>query len=203
MTTEVENNEVETFVIRDVVIEVEGITPYSPSKHPGEDKEKSESWDDFEARVWNKKCYSDTGEVFIPGAAFKLCIDEAVKNLNEKIPGKGNQTYSKVFSMGIAPTSNMNIGVKIEDMLAETVYCHANGVRGPGTRVNRKFPIMHKWGGRITMRIFNDSITQAKFEEYFNKAGLLAGVGRGRPSTGCPNGNGRFRPTKFTWSTVG
>src|SRR6185437_8236395 len=156
-----QDQEVEPFTIRDVLIEVVGITPYSPSRPVGEDKEKSEDWEDYEARLWRRKCHAemtgDDGEVYIPGSSFKLCLDEAVKNLNEKIPGKGNQTYTNVIKMGIAPMSDVMLGIKKRDLKAEKVYCHANGVRGPGTRVNRLFPTIHKWGGVITMRVFNDS----------------------------------------------
>lgn len=198
---------VETFTIRDVTITIEGITPYSSSRPPGEEREASESWEVFEARVWRRKCYAttedDNGIVYIPGSAFKLCLDEATQNLNEKIPGKGNQTYTGVIRMGIAPISDLSLGIRRGDLRAEKVYCHSNGKRMPGGRVNRLFPMINKWGGTITMRVFNDSLTAAKFEEFFAKAGLIAGVGRGRPSTGCPMGNGRFKPTKFVWSTVG
>lgn len=191
------------FHIRDVTITVEGITPYSQSAHTGEDKEKSETWDDYEARIWRKKAHTlPSGEMFVPGSAFKLCLDEAIQNLNEKIGGKGNQTWSGVFRMGLAPMSDMPLGVKIDECMSERVFCHSNGKRGPGTRVNRLFPILHRWGGTVTLRIFNDNITQEKFEEFFTKAGLIAGVGRGRPSTGCPNGLGRFRPVRFEWSDV-
>lgn len=195
------DNEIEAFSVRDVTVEVEGITPYSPSRSTRE-KEKSESWDDYEAAVWRDKAHVEDGELFIPGSAFKLSLDEAVQNLNEKIPGKGNQTWTGVVKMGLAPLSNMPLGIALDDVLVERVFCHASGKRGPGTRVTRWFPIVHKWGGTITFRVFNDNLTQAKFEEFFLKAGVLAGVGRGRPSTGCPVGNGRYRPTKFTWSKV-
>jgi hypothetical protein len=196
-----QDDAIETFTIRDVTVFVEGITPYSPSR-PTREKEKSESWDDYEAAVWRDKAHVDNGVLYIPGSAFKLCLDEAVQNLNEKIPGKGNQTWTGVIKMGLAPLTNMQIDVKLADVPVEKVYCHSNGKRGPGTRVMRWFPVVHRWGGQITFRIFNDSLTQAKFEEFFLKAGVLAGVGRGRPSTGCPVGNGRFRPTRLEWSTV-
>ena len=199
--------EVESFSIRDVTITLEGITAYSSSRAVGEDetKQKSESWDDYEARIWRKKAHvkaNDAGEdiLFIPGSAFKLSLDEAVQNLNEKIPGKGNQTYTGVIKMGIAPITDLDLGIPLSKVLCEKVYCHSNGKRGPGGRVMRWFPIVHKWGGQITLRIFNDSLTKEKFEEFFVKAGLLAGVGRGRPSTGCPMGNGRYRATSFFWS---
>jgi hypothetical protein len=200
-----------SFAIRDVLITIEGITPYSPSRALSEDdaKEKGESWDDFEARVWRKKAHvrrdDKTGEdiLFIPGSAFKLSLDEGVQNINEKIQGKGNQTYTGIIKMGIAPLDNLDLGIPLSKVQCEKVYCHANGKRAPGPRVMRWFPIVHKWGGKITMRIFNDSLTQEKFEEFFAKCGLLAGVGRGRPSTGCPVGNGRYRPTAFLWTNVG
>lgn len=202
-----ETIEVGTFEIRDVEITVEGITPYSPSRALSDEdgKQKSENWDDFEARTWRKKAHvtvdkSGANIMFIPGSAFKLSLDEAVQNINEKIPGKGNQTYTNVVKMGIAPMTDMNIGINLDGVMCEKVYCHSNGKRGPGGRVMRWFPIVHEWGGTIQMRIFNDSLTQEKFEEFFHKAGLLAGVGRGRPSTGCPKGNGRYKPTRFIWS---
>ena len=196
-----EPQDIEAFAIRDVTIDVVGVTPYSPSR-PVREKEKSESWDDFESSVWRSKAHVEDGMIYIPGAAFKLCLDEAVKNLNEKIPGKGNQTWTNVLRMGVAPISNMNLDIPLESAQVEKVYCHANGQRGPGTRVMRWFPIFHKWSGRITFRVFNDNLTQAKFEEFFMKAGVLAGVGRGRPSSGCPMGNGRFTPVRFTWTEV-
>ena len=201
MTATETDQDVEAFSIRDVNIQIEGITPYSPSRATRE-KEKSESWDDYEAAVWRDKAHVENGELFIPGAAFKLSLDEAVQNLNEKIPGKGNQTWTGVIKMGLAPLTNVNLGVKLDDVLVEKVFCHSNGKRGPGTRVTRWFPIVHQWSGEITFRIFNDNLTASKFEEFFLKAGVLAGVGRGRPSTGCPVGNGRYRPTRFTWTKV-
>ena len=193
--------DISSFTLRDVQVSVEGVTPYSQSSHPGEEKQKSENWEDFEARVWRKKAHTlPGGEVFIPGSAFKLALDEAVKNLNEKV--KGHQTWTGIIKMGISPLSDMPLGINIDDAKCVVVYCHANGVRGPGTRVNRSFPIFHEWGGTMNFRVFNDNITEAKFEEFFAKTGLIAGVGRGRPSTGCPNGLGRFRATKFVWSKV-
>ncbi len=207
---EIQHDEVEGFTIRDVEIKIEGITPYSPSRAIAEDdqKQKSESWDDFEARVWRKKAHVRKDEktgaeiMFIPGTAFKLCLDEATQNLNEKIPGKGHQTWTGVIKMGIAPLTDLDLGVKLSEARCEKVYCHSSGKRGPGGRVMRWFPIVHRWHGTIVMRIFNDNLTEAKFQEFFHKAGLIAGVGRGRPSTGCAAGNGRFRPVSFRWMTV-
>src|SRR5208282_1543496 len=188
----IEEMDIEAYTIRDVTIKVQGITPYSSSRALSEEdgKQKGETWEDFEARVWQKKAHTERNKagqqiLYIPGTAFKLSLDEAVQNLNEKIPGKGNQTFTKIVKMGIYAAGNMSLGVPLEKVHCEKVYCNAGGVRGVGTRVMRWFPMVHEWGGEITLRIFNDSLTKEKFEEFFTKAGLLAGVGRGRPSTGC------------------
>lgn len=203
MDTEDQDIGIESFQIRDCTISVVGITPYSPSRHPGEEKKKNEEWDEFEARTWRKKAHTlDDGTMFIPGDGFKLALDDAVRNLNLKIPGKGNQTYTGVVKMGVTAIGDLDLGVNIKDLKAERVYCHAGGKRTDGTRVNRLFPILHEWKGNITLRIFNDSLTQERFEYFFAKSGLLVGVGRGRPGNGCPRGNGRYRPVEFKWENV-
>lgn len=189
--------------MRNVSIEIEGLTPYSPSKYFEPDVKKGETKDAHEKRRWREKAHVDElGFVYIPGVAFKLALDETAQLLNEKIPGKGNQTWSGQFATGVVAMSDVDIGVKIEDVKAIQIFAHANGKRGPGTRVNRYFPIIPTWGGTLEMRIFNDTLPEDVFERFFTQAGHLAGVGRGRPITKSPAGNGRFKPLKFTWSNV-
>jgi hypothetical protein len=197
--TEHDNN---SYSIRDCTIQLRGITAYSASKATDEEKQPGETWDSFEARVWRKKAHTRKGMVFIPGVAFKLALDETAQLSNQKIPGKGHQTFTLGFKAGVAAISDLDTGIKIDDVTPEQVYCHSSGKRGPGTRVNRLFPMVHEWGGFVTLRIFNDAITPEKFEEFFTKAGLVAGVGRGRPITGCPMGLGRFQPVSFEWSSA-
>ena len=187
--------------MRTVTIQIEGLTPYSCSKYFELALQKGESKDAHEKRRWREKAHVDeAGQMYIPGVAFKLALDETAQLLNEKIPGKGNQTWSGQFATGVVAMSGVELGVKIEDAKAIQIFAHANGKRGPGTRVMRFFPLLPSWGGTLEMRIFNDSIPEEVFERFFEQAGLLAGVGRGRPITKSPAGNGRFRPVKFTWS---
>ena len=184
--------------MRTVNIEIEGLTPYSSSKHFEEHLLKGESKDEHEKRRWREKAHvTEDGEVYIPGVAFKLALDETAKLLNEKIKGKGNQTWTSVLATGVVAMSDVFLGVNVKDI---QIYAHANGQRSSGTRVNRYFPIIPKWRGNIEMRVFNDTISEEVFERFFTQAGLLAGIGRGRPITKSPAGNGRFRPVRFTWS---
>lgn len=186
--------------MRIVTVTVKSLTPYSSSKYVEEDLLKGETKDAHERRRWREKAHIDElGEVFIPGAGFKLALDETSAVLKEKIKGKGNSTYTKIFQTGVCAISDMPLGLRIDDLKCREFFCHANGQRAPGPRVPRIFPYVKEWGGKITFSIFNDALPEEVFERYFEQAGFLAGVGRGRPITGSPAGNGRFKPVEFIW----
>lgn len=189
--------------MREVIIAIKGMTPYSASKHVVEELMKGESKDAHEKRRWREKAHIDEhGEVYIPGVAFKLALDEAASLLNEKIPGKRNQTWTGQFATGVVAMGDVHLGIHIDNVTPVEIFAHANGKRGAGTRVSRVFPFIPSWEGELTMRIFNDTLPPDVFERFFEQAGLLAGVGRGRPITKSPAGNGRFRPTNFVWSEM-
>lgn len=189
--------------MKDVQITVKGITPYSASRPVDEPKRKDESHEDYDKRIWRMKAHTGAdGNVIIPGVGFKLALDEAVARLNEKIKGKGNQTYTGLFRSGVVAMSDMVLGIKATDLKSITIWANLDGKRGGGKRGNRIFPIVPTWGGTIDFRIFNDSISESDFERFFSQAGMISGVGRGRPSMGCPAGNGRFIPVAYKWMTV-
>lgn len=187
--------------MRTVTIHVEGLTPYSASQYFEPEILKGETKDAHEKRRWREKAHvNDIGNVYIPGVAFKLALDETAQLLNEKIPGKGNQTWTGQFATGVVAMSDVDLGLKAADLKSIQIFAHANGKRGPGTRVMRYFPIVYSWQGELVMNVFNDTLPEDVFERFFTQAGLLAGVGRGRPITKSPAGNGRFKPVQFTWA---
>lgn len=187
--------------MRDVTISLESLTPYSSSRYFEQDVRKGETLDIHERRRWPEKLHTDDiGNVFIPGISFKLALDETAKLLNEKIKGKGNQTYTAIFQTGCAAISDVNLNINKTAVKPIEIYANADGVRGSGKRVMRLFPIIPTWRGELQMRVFNDTLPEDVFERFFTQAGVLAGVGRGRPKTGCPAGNGRFKPTRFVWA---
>jgi hypothetical protein len=190
--------------MRIVTIDLQSITTYTSSKNVVKDLQKGENDDAHEKRRWREKAHADSdGNVFIPAVAFKMALDQTVKLLNEKIRGKGNQTWSKTFATGVGVGPNdLMLGLKLDDLKCTVVFVNADGVRGSGKRVFRYFPSVPQWSGKLELYIFNDTIPEDVFENFFTQAGIIAGVGQGRPITGCPIGNGRFRPTKFTWSDV-
>jgi hypothetical protein len=52
------------------------------------------------ARIWQKKAHIRDGSLYIPGVAFKAALDKTAKLSNEKIPGKGMQTFTLGFAAG-------------------------------------------------------------------------------------------------------
>ncbi len=189
--------------MRRVVVKVKGLTAYSSSRPLTEEKKKSESHDEFEKRIWPEKAhYNEEDEVYIPGVCFKLALDNTAKLIKEKIKGKGNQTYTGLFTSGVAPMGDMYLGIKKKQLKGISIFAHADGNRLSGSRVTRFFPYITEWGGEIEFYLFNDDIPEEVFERYFKQSGLLGGVGRGRPNTGCPAGNGRYQPLEFKWSEV-
>lgn len=189
--------------MRTVVIKIRGITAYSASRPVDIEKNKGEGHEEYDRRIWREKAHFDaTGEVYIPGVCFKLALDEVASMLNEKIKGKGNQTYGKIVSTATVAMSDMFIGVKKDDLQSIQIYANLDGKRGGSTRGNRLFPIVPTWEGEVEFTIFNDELPQEVFERYMKQAGLLIGVGRGRPGMKCPAGNGRFAPVSFTWAEM-
>src|SRR5262245_66011200 len=78
--------------------ELEGISPYSQSKHHITPKKERELPKDYEERTWRERLHvNKDGYVFIPPMAFKNCIAEIAKFLGVQIPGKGKSTYTKHF----------------------------------------------------------------------------------------------------------
>ena len=189
--------------MKQVVIELDGLTPFSCSRPVEYTKARGESWDEAESKIWREKAHFDeNGMAIIPGNFFFNALTGQASSENEKIKGKGQQTYAGLFKRGIAASSDLSLGVKKADMKSITLPCNALGKKTGGSMVNRTFPIFIKWGGPLTLRIFDDNIPQDVFERYFANSGLLQGVGRGRPAMGCAAGNGRYRPTKFKWSDI-
>jgi hypothetical protein len=189
--------------MRDVIVTIKGLTPYSSSRVVDETKAKGESHEDHDKRTWRDKAHVDEGQnVYIPGVGFKLSLDEVSSLLNEKIKGKGNQTYSGIIRTGVAAMSDLHLGMKKSDLKSITIFANLDGKRGGGKRGNRTFPYVPAWEGSVEFRIFNDDLPEEVFERYLTQAGLLTGVGRGRPGKGCPAGNGRYQPVGFRWSSV-
>lgn len=186
---------------RSATVTLVGISPYSQSKAHDEPRTNDkESHDDYDRRTWRSKAHVNpqTKEVCIPAMGLKMAIAEAGKRLGMKIPGKRNATYTKNILSGVLVPFDIGLGISIDDVAEEAVYCNADGVRGSGKRVFRRFPIIASgWTATARVEILDDEIPTEVVERCLREAGNLIGIGRFRPEKG--GFLGRFKVEAVKW----
>ncbi len=186
--------------------DLSSIAPVSFSRAVQSELREGESHNDHEERTWRERMHTDNhGEVFIPPMALKNCMSEVAKFLSEKIPGKGNQAWTKHFETGVMCMEPLMLGISVDDVDSERLFVPADGRRGGPKRVWKRFPIIREWSASGRLYITDDSLIEnikaakngktSKVEEYLEKAGRIVGLGRFRPRN---NGfYGRFQATSF------
>lgn len=193
------------------VVTFEGVTPFSSSKLIEVPKNGKENPDDYERRTWKERChfYDSKGNLVDssvadsvyghPSMAWKHGLVAAAKYDTEKL--KGNETVTKLFVSGVMPQIDpILFGTHPGDIEGEELFVPAQpgkGKQGTGTRVKKIFPLLRKWGGKITFEIFDERITERLFKKVLENSGMFIGVGRWRPENGGLYG--RYKIKNFTW----
>jgi hypothetical protein len=164
-----------------------------------------ESHDDYDVRTWREKCTTNQqGIVCVPAMAFKQSIDTCAFKLGVKVPARRGATFKSFFASGFfcdhdVPIANGKPLTK-DDADCKLISANADGKRGSGTRVPRRFPEFPVWNGEAEFTIVDDVITPDIFEQHVKSAGIIVGIGRFRPENGGTNG--RFRVKKFEWQDM-
>jgi hypothetical protein len=135
-------------------VEIKSITPYSASRDatqefPAEEKEDPAAYD---LRICRERAYYDKdGVAYIPSEQFKLCLEFAASRRREKIKGKGNSEWGRIFLSSMLVETNLSLRVHRDDVQIQRVFCSTTGKRGPaaGARVYRNYPIFPTWGGFV------------------------------------------------------
>jgi hypothetical protein len=185
---------------RSVTATLTGISPYSQSKAHDEPKiDDKETPNDYDKRTWRSKAHVDeTGQVVIPAMGLKLAIAEAARRLAIKIPGKRGATYTKNVLSGVLVVGDIPLGLTVADLREETVFANADGKRGSGTRVFRRFPMIATgWTGTAEIHVLDSEIPEEVVERCLAEAGNLIGIGRFRPEKG--GYLGRFEVSAMKW----
>lgn len=180
-------------IVGDVTLK--SLSPYSQSRAHDEPAYENESKADYDRRTWRSHLHVENGTVRIPAKAFHDCWIEAAEYSGKKITG--NRTWTKPFTSGIAIFESPNLGIKPEDVHYIDVYCHANGKRGSGTRVMRRFPQIPHWETRFDVHILDPIITEQIFREMLAIGGMFKGIGRYRPAN--RGTNGRYEIADLIW----
>lgn len=187
------------------ICDLKSASSYSQSKpiQPPDDKKRAtETHAEHEDRVWRQRCHrSESGKVFIPPTQFANSLKDAAAFDPQKIPGAGNQTYTKHFDAGIMCIDDLELNVLVEDVLVDRQFVPSDGKRGGGKRVWKNFPLILSWSGVITFHVLDDTIHQEVFARTLETAGGLIGIGRFRPRN--RGYYGRFIPRSIEWQEVG
>lgn len=180
---------------------IEGITPYSQSLQHDAPKLEGESHEDFDKRTWREKLSVADRDgkrtVVIPAHGLHQAIAAAAKYSKRQIPGQGKATWTAKFSSGIAVLDDPSLNIDPSEVMSVTISANADGVRGSGKRVPRRFPVMPEWRATFDIYILDPIITEDVFREMVEIAGMFIGIGRFRPQNGGTNG--RFKIAALVW----
>ncbi len=179
-----------------------GMTPLSQSRQHDEPKLDKEALDAYDLRTWRSKLNVDTIDgkpsVVIPAHGMHQAIAAAAKYSKRQIVGQGKATWTAKFTAGIALLDNPVLNIDPATVGMITISANADGIRGSGKRVPRRFPqIAPGWQTTFDVQILDPIITQDIFAEMLEIAGMFIGVGRFRPEKGGTNG--RFTIKSIRW----
>lgn len=186
--------------MRTAVVTLKGVSPFSQSKHylpqKTSDKEPPEK---VEARTWRERCHVNSdGNLFIPPMCFKLSLEAAAQYRQQRVPGKGQSTYTKHFRSGVLVVEPLVLPIQKDDVEGEWLFVPSDGKRGGAKRVSKCFPLIKEWGGEVEFLLLDDTITEEVFEDTLTDAGKYIGIGRFRPANG--GFYGRYSVEKIRWS---
>jgi hypothetical protein len=185
-------------------VTISGIAPYSQSRLHGEPMLEGESHDDYDERTWRHKLNTEERDgkltVVLPAHGIHQSIIAAARYSKRQIVGQGKATWTKKFEAGISIPENPALNIEpTDDKLVRKVVIlsNADGVRGSGKRVPRRFPSVARWQATFDVWILDPIITEEIFRDMLVLAGMYVGLGRFRPEKGGTNG--RFKLEKLTW----
>ena len=191
-------------MIIEITCRLIGSAPISFSKAKQSVRTKDEDEAAFSDRTWREHLHVDEhDEVYIPPMALKNCLVDKALYRGEKIVGKGQATYTKLFQAGVLVTEPIMLGIKTKDVKPERLFLPSDGKRGGGKRVWKIYPTIPKWSGEAHLYIIDDRLcsTPEKVLEYLKLAGKLIGMGRFRARNGGLYG--RFTVEDFAWKKIG
>lgn len=180
-----------------------GIQPMSHSHQHDTPKLEGENPNDYDIRTWLLKLNTEERDgkntVVIPAHGFHQCIAAAAKYSKRQIPGQGKATWTAKFTSGITLMENPSLNIEPHTIKSVTISANADGVRGSGKRVPRRFPQMPAgWTSTFDVYVLDPIITEQVFREMVELAGMFIGLGQFRPQNGGTNG--RFRIEKLQWA---
>lgn len=183
-------------------VTIRGTAPLSQSHQHGEPFKEGESPDDHDARTWRSKLNTELVDgkltVVIPPFGMQTALADAARYSGGKIKGEAGKTWTAKFTSGISVVGPLSLGINPKDVQPIIISANVDGRRGGGKRVPRRLPqIPPGWSTTFDVLVLDPIITEDKFRETVEAAGLFIGVGQFRPQKGGTNG--RFIVEKIVW----
>jgi hypothetical protein len=182
-------------------VTISSITPMSQSRQHDEPKMEGENHDAYDKRTWRSKLNvaqrDGKNTIVIPAHGLHQAIAAAAKYSKRQIPGQGKATWTAKFTAGITLLEDPAINIDPATVDGVTISANADGVRGSGKRVPRKFPLIPAWSATFDVLVLDPIITEEIFTEMLEMAGMFIGIGRFRPEKGGTNG--RFKIDAVDW----
>ena len=182
-------------------VTIQGITPLSQSRQHDEPKLDGENHEAYDKRTWlsklNVAIRDGKPTVVIPAHGLHQAIAAAAKYSKRQIPGQGKATWTAKFTAGITLLEDPALNIDPATVNGITISANADGVRGSGKRVPRKFPIIPEWSASFDVLILDPIVTEEVFREMLTMSGMFIGIGRFRPEKGGTNG--RFKIASLVW----
>ena len=177
---------------------IEGISQLSQSRYHETPKLSGELPDAWNKRVWREQLHVSNGTVHIPAHGMHQSMIAAGKYSKKQIPGQGKATWTAKFTSGIAFFDDLDLGIKPEEVDYIDIHANADGIRGSGKRVMRRFPVIKPgWRSSFDVVVLDRIITQEIFTEILTITGIFIGIGRFRPEKGGTNGRFRVKSVEF------
>ena len=177
-----------------------GLAPMTQSHQHDAPKLEGESPGDYDIRTWPLKLNLNDARdsVVIPAHGMQQCLFAAAKYSKRQIPGQGKATWTAKFTAGIMLMDNPSLDIHPDTIKSITISANADGVRGSGKRVPRRFPVIPiGWQTTFDVYILDPIITEQIFREMVELAGMFIGLGQFRPQNGGTNG--RFKLERLNW----
>lgn len=186
-------------MIKEAKAEIRGLSPLSWSKPLPDTRDLSnqETHDAYDKRIWRDKIWTNKdGVIKIPAINIKKLVEESARYLGLTVQGKKNKTWTKFFERGLMVTQDSLLDFHKDDLGFEDIYSSADGKKGGGTKVYKRFPIVPMgWTTTLVFTIMDQTITAPALFQHVQEGGKFVGFGRWAPWRG--GSNGRFDIQKF------
>jgi hypothetical protein len=175
--------------------DLRSLTPYSQGRHHNTPKEPRELDPAYEARTVLLKLHTAVGEIYIPPMCFKLMLQSTAQYSGERIPGKGQETYTKHYRRGIICPEPIMLGLKPEEVRVVDLFLPSQPGKPKSPRVWKKFPVIDQWSGVLQIIAIDDIFTAEVVRRHLELGGLITGIGVWR--TENSGMQGKFTVTDF------